>query len=90
MIKQFIEDAAKNFPIEWDRFTEKNGDFNIYGWIKRKDGSRDFVLFMIYIEDGGLKGNFCTSSAKYSRDLFKWFFGTTEGHNDCKLVELLT
>ena len=44
-IKNYLESLSKLIPIEWDRFTEdEDGDFNIYGWIKSKDGQRDFVL----------------------------------------------
>lgn len=89
MIKQYIESVAKLIPIEWDRFIENNGDFDIYGWIKRKDGQRDFVLLQLYIENGEIKGSFCTSSAKYSEDIFMCLYGTMEGHNKCQKIELL-
>lgn len=89
-LKKFIEDIAKLIPIEWDRFTEKDGYYNIYGWIKRKDEQRDFVLFNLYLDNGEIKGGFCTSSAKYSKEIFKFFYGTTEGHGDCKKIEDLT
>lgn len=90
IIKQFIESVAKLIPIEWDRFTEsKSGDYNIYGWIKRKDGQRDFVLFQLYLENGAIKGGFCTSSAKYSKDIYMCLYGTTKGHNSCQKIEHL-
>lgn len=89
-MKKFIDDIAKIIPIQWDRFTEKDGYYNIYGWIKRKDGERDFVLFQLYLDNGEIKGSYCTSSAKYSKEIFKLFYGTYEGHNDCKKVENLT
>ena len=88
MIKQYIEWIAQNFPIEWDRFTEYNGEYAIYGWIQRKDGKRDFVLLQIYEEAGEIKGGFTTSSAKYSEALNKFLFGD-KPHNKCIKIENL-
>ena len=89
LIKNYIETVAKLIPIEWDRFVENNGDYDIYGWIKRKDGQRDFVLFQLYIENGEIKGSYCTSSAKYSKDIYMCLYGTTAGHNTCQKIERL-
>jgi len=75
MIKQYIEYLSQHFPIKWDRYTEHEGEYNIYGWIKRKDGQRDFVLLQIYEENGEIKGGFTTSSAKYSQALNKFLYG---------------
>lgn len=90
MIKDFIEKIAKLIPIQWDRYTEEDGEYNIYGWIKRKDGNRDFVLLQLYFEEGKIKGGFCTSSAKYSKSIYMCLYGTTKGHRSCQKIEKLT
>jgi hypothetical protein len=89
MIKKYIDWIAFNFPIEWDRFVEKDGEYGIYGWIKRKDGQRDFVLLEIYEENGQIKGGFSTSSAKYSKKLHEFLYGKKVPHNPCKKIEEL-
>jgi|SRR6185312_2259326 len=92
-IKNYLESLSKLIPIEWDRFTEdEGGDFNIYGWIKRKDGQRDFVLLNMFLEDGNIrsyKSGFATSSAKYSKMIYMCLYGTTKGHNNCRKIESL-
>jgi len=88
-LKKFIEDIAKLIPIEWDRFTEKEGYYNIFGWIERKDGKRDFVLVQLYLDNGEIKGDYCTSSAKYSEEIYKYFYGTIEGYINCQKIEIL-
>lgn len=97
MIKTFIKELAKIVPIEWDRFvvTEDtvDKDWDIYGWIERKDGQRDFVLLSLYLDsENGIKkirGGFVTSSAKYSKVIYKYFHGNVKGHNNCqKITEL--
>lgn len=80
---------AKVFPIVWDRFTELDGDYNIYGWIKRKDGQRDFVLLQLYIEGEDIKGGFVTSSAKYSAPICNYMYGESKDHNNCLKIESL-
>lgn len=87
MIKEFITDMAKILPIVWDRFTVEDGNYDIYGWIARKDGQRDFVLLQLYIDNGVMKGGFCTSSAKYSKHILMLLYGTTKGHSPCKKIE---
>lgn len=90
MIKQFLESMARLIPIEWDRFTETNGQYNVYGWVKRKDGQRDFVLLQLYVEENKLKGTFHTSSAKYSKTIHMLLYHTTKGHVSCKKIENIT
>ena len=90
MIKEFIESIAKLIPIDWDRFTENDGEYNIYGWIKRKDGQRDFVLLQLYLENSVIKGSYCTSSANYSKDIYMCLYGTTKGHSICQKIEKLS
>src|SRR6185312_8254054 len=92
-IKKYLESLSKLIPIEWDRFTEdEDGDFNIYGWIKRKDGQRDFVLLNLFLEYGNIrsyKSGFATSTAKYSKTIYMCLYGTTKGHNSCRKIESL-
>jgi len=89
MIKVFIENMSTKFPIEWDRFTENEGTYDIYGWIERKDGKRDFVLLTLWVDNNEVVGNFVTSSAKYSKAIYEYMYGTSEGHCDCKKISEL-
>lgn len=92
MIKEIIEEMQKTIPVEWDRFAvDEKGDYDIYGWIKRNDGQRDFILLQLFIENGEVKGGFCTSSAKYSKAIFDFLYPGTEdkGHNKCQKISEL-
>jgi len=86
IIKYYITDMAKLLPIVWDRFTESNGDYDIYGWITRKDGQRDFVLLQLYVDKDEIKGGYCTSSAKYSKEICMLLYGTVKDHSPCKKI----
>jgi hypothetical protein len=77
---------AKKIPVEWDRYIEDDGTYNVYGWIQRSDGKRDFLLVSIK-EDLGTYVSFVTSSAKYSKTLTGLIHGDTSEHIDCKKVE---
>lgn len=86
---EYINLMAVAIPIEWDRFTEEGGDYNIYGWIQRSDGQRDFVLLMLDRKDDKIKGGFVTSSAKYSAAICQFMFNEEGDHEPCKkIVEL--
>ena len=89
MIKEYIERMKVAIPVEWDRFTETGGTHNIYGWIKRSDGPRDFLLLQIWIIEGDMQIWFCTSSAKSSSVIFEYIYGFTSGHNTCKKINEL-
>ncbi len=77
-MKEICESISNIVPVEWDRYTEGKIT-NVYGWIKRSDGQRDFLL--IQLMDG--KFGFVTSSAKYSKVLHEYLFGDLVEHNDC-------
>lgn len=82
-IKQVAINLSEAFPIKWDRYTESNGYYNIYGWIARADGQRDFVLLQLLWFDGvTITGGVITSSAKYSKQIGQFIFGDMP-HNDC-------
>ncbi len=77
-------------PIAWDRYTVSDfGAYNIYGWIGRADGLRDFVLLQIMNDDSGLNVGYVTSSAKYTNEIASILFGETPPHNTCIKIEEL-
>lgn len=67
--KDICKILSDKIPVTWDRFTLKDNYYMIYGWIKRRDCNRDFVL--IYFENPCELSDvgFCTSSAKYSEQI---------------------
>lgn len=93
-ITAFLERIKTVVPVEWDRFTyssmsERQGVYNIYGWIHRTDGQRDFLLLLLTQIDGYMYPNFVTSSAKYSKLINAFLFGENAPHSDCiKISEL--
>ena len=78
-----LQDVA---PVTWDRYTEKDGTYDFYGWIQRKDGQRDFVAINAYMEGEEVRGSFLTSSAKYSKKISEYMYGDSAVHNKCKHV----
>lgn len=77
-------------PVEWDRYVNNGGQYFVYGWIKRSDGQRDFLVLDMEIKDMALYCNtFVTSSAKYSREIMKHIFLSDVGHTDCQKIETL-
>ncbi len=86
---EYIKLMAASIPIEWDRFTEDDGDYNIYGWIMREDSQRDFVLLQLYIEDDKIKGGYVTSSAKYTKEICIFMFNDASEHEPCKKISEL-
>lgn len=77
-MREICDAIEKIIPVEWDRYTDGK-IINVYGWIKRSDSQRDFLLLQIM--DG--KFGFVTSSAKYSKVLHEYLFGSLEEHHDC-------
>lgn len=78
-------------PVVWDRFTELDGFFVVFGWLERPDGQRDFLLFEM--QEGCPIGDvfYTTSSAKYSRSISMILYGADEDHNDCqRIADLLS
>lgn len=85
-----ITSILNRFPfIKWDRFIGKleQGTGDVYGWIERKDGKSDFVLFT-FIDY--VAATWITSSSKYTRDIDRIFCdlgGFETQHEDCMRVE---
>lgn len=76
-------------PVAWDRYTVSEfGAYNIYGWIGRSDGNRDFLLLQI-MNDKDLNVGYVTSSAKYTNEIASILFGETPPHNTCIKIERL-
>ena len=75
-----LHDIELQVPVEWDRVVEAgSGELvQVYGWIPRLDGTRDFVL----IDFAGKTCGFVTSSAKHSLQIAR-ALGVEEDHNDC-------
>jgi len=74
---------ADAIPVEWDRYTVSGGTYCVaYGWIRRTDGLRDFVLFELCTEEPD-NVSFTTSSAKYSKQIAQILYGDSASHNDC-------
>lgn len=89
MLKKYLEAFAKAFPVEWDRYTQRDSSYDIYGWIARKDGKRDFVLLQLDVVGETINAGFVTSSAKYSKEISEFMFGARNEHSSCKKVAQL-
>ena len=77
-------------PVSWDRYTMSDvGAYNIYGWIKRSDNERDFLLLQIINDESGLNVGYVTSSAKYTKEIGLLLFGENAPHNTCTKIEQL-
>lgn len=71
------------FPeVEWDRWAGLPNEYNIFGWIQRDDGWKDFLVLEII--DNEIT-DFCTSSAKYSKEFSKRLLFP---HYECNKVNL--
>lgn len=70
--------------LEWDRYTETETELNCYGWIKRTDGGKDFLVINFSIDETSPDQVwFVTSSAKYSQSFCDLTGGT---HSPCKIL----
>jgi hypothetical protein len=89
-IKTQLNEIADKIPVEWDRYTcSGNIVYNIYGWVRRSDGDRDFVLVQFFLNGGIPMMSFVTSSAKYSKQIGEVICGIDFEHSDCiKISEL--
>lgn len=83
IIRSYLNEFSKHFPVEWDRYTRDDNYFEIYGWIKRRDENRDFVLLQLTVVDRKINGGFTTSSAKYSEAICRYMFGAESEHSHC-------
>jgi len=88
IIIALLQHIKTSIPVEWDRYTDGNGFYNIYGWISRSDGQRDFLL--LQFQDDLKDINFVTSSAKYSKQICDLLYGEFNIHVPCKKIEELT
>lgn len=75
--------------VTWDRLTIGDLDDDsygqVFGWIPRSDGQRDFVIVTSWASWDTV--NFNTSSAKYSEEINAILFGAGAEHGTCKRVE---
>ena len=86
--KNWIKTTLSKFPfVEFDRYIDDTDDnlIEVFGWIKRKDNDRDFIVLEFNLKT---KEVYCiaTSSAKYSEQISK-ILG--EKHISCKSVKEL-
>lgn len=81
-----ISAACNALPfVTWDRFVTGTLDghsyVEIYGWINRADGQRDFVLIVSWTHWDSVE--YVTSSAKFSAEIGRILYGDKSDHNDC-------
>lgn len=90
---EVLNKVSAAIPVEWDRWTKSKQEtpyYSVYGWIKRKDGQRDFVCIEMWEDDSPGDAYFVTSSAKYSSKICEIIIGQITEHNPCrKISELL-
>jgi len=90
-VSTLLDVIKKDIPVTWDRFTEYNGYYNVYGWLPRSDGQRDFLLLQALFTTGVTPElEYVTSSAKYSAKIHEILYGDTASHINCKKVKELT
>lgn len=76
-------------PVIWDRFTETDGYYVVYGWIARSDGQRDFLVIQMWNTDLPSEAFWITSSAKYSEDIERALSGNIQDHVPCRKIDEL-
>ena len=79
-------------PVTWDRWVvsdDENPYYCVYGWIKRKDGDRDFLAVQMWDSDAMEDAFFLTSSAKYSALICLIVTGSVADHTKCRKIEEL-
>ena len=86
--KNWIKEVMAKFPfVEFDRYIDDTDDnlIEVFGWIKRKDNDRDFIVLEF---DFSTKDVYCiaTSSAKYSKQISKIL---KEKHISCQKINSL-
>lgn len=86
MQKHEIEEMLSKFPfVRWDRFTEKDGQYTIFGWIDRpQDSYKDFLVITIY-EDGDAW--LTTSSAEKHDEIMQISGALPHQQTTCQRVE---
>ena len=80
-MKNKIEAILHTFPeVHWDRWAGGYHALEVFGWIPRADGQRDFLTLRII---DGTVVNLVTSSAKFS-EIFSARMDFT--HTNCRRV----
>ena len=64
--------------VEWDRTSGPASAFNVFGWIRREDGGRDFVV--VGFEYSEVSG-YATSSARHSLLIGRLLYGSADYWN---------
>lgn len=82
-----VEKLKIAIPVEWDRYTNDDGYYIVYGWILRTDGQRDFLMIAMWETDPPEAVFYTTSSAKYSRKIAEVIYGSADDHNDCRKID---
>lgn len=72
--------------VAWDRLAGDDETVNVFGWITRSDGQRDFALLRFAFDELGVDISFSTSSAKHSAEFTRRLFGPEVEHSDCERV----
>jgi hypothetical protein len=90
-LRTFVIKPLEGF-VEWDRYgvRDEGDDGFIFGWIRRDDGFRDFVVVRFWINwDHGDAKFFCsydTSSKRYSKEIGITLGGNLAGYAQCRSV----
>jgi hypothetical protein len=82
-----VLERLSEIPIEWDRCT----DSSLFGWIKRTDGKRDFIIILYEKElEDDMFWSFTTSSSKYCARIHELIFDDDEDfeHVPCTRVDI--
>lgn len=70
--------------VMWDRYVNPtDGEYHFYGWIKREDNYKDFVV-LSYL-DG--RWWYITSSEQYTHIIAEIVDGSLDEHSPCIRVE---
>lgn len=76
--------------VSWDRTIRTKLEINVFGWIDRKDGNKDFIALSYFNDTDSFW--FMTSSAKHSETIHNVVYGDKANfirHYDCERVECL-
>ncbi len=88
VVIDLLKKLNDSIPVEWDRFTKTEDNYYVvYGWIKRHDGERDFLMIGLWANDPPEDVFYTTSSAKYSMEISRVLYGSADDHNPCRKIE---
>lgn len=71
--------------VEWDRYIESKSSITVFGWIKRKDKYKDFIIIEFDTVNYDINV-WNTSSAKFS-NIISELIDINNVHNECKRVQ---